>query len=859
MNTGRRSRLSLAAAAVRSGDSVDVVGVHGSGRTTFLTDLAGILGDEGWNVVFVRGIASLKQFPLAALHLHGVVDPGAELRGIASLHLVAAALQSTTAAPKSVVFIDDWDDLDEASWGVVDSVRRSRGIPIVLSRLRGPNARQAAGGGLASSLEAAYVVEMLPLRIDEMEAALRERLESPIETGTLNRIFAKTAGNIGLAFALVGAAIRENHLVRDADGVWVSAGELWSSGLRSVLETQLENLPASARDALEIIASIGAIDVDTLRKLMKWDVLELLEERGLVAVLPSSASDLVTVTPSLLMDYFRHQPFVARRNRLSELIIDRIGDVDSATAVLAENSRVTSAADGRMALFAGLVREQARTRRLVASAEWEASPTPLHAIRYVAALMQSHPPAAERALEHVFLSTDSSRGDLESRAELVVLRANWLANVQSKLEEALELLHAERPLLGVFGRMLDATEVTILTNLVGIPDDFPEMLEIDEDLPSKVKLALLEAQMLVLVSSCRFKEAHSVFEKIRLLDPGEERVEACVLFGFALLGEGRHAEALRLLTSWFEEARGALDMASFQAFGAGLALCHSHSGDTAALDSLTDTMFAVGELTPFLTGPQVVLLSVTANVTAARRGDSLLVERYVSEVREREFAGGPLPAQTLAWPVSQLLILDGKPDEASDELWNSGERLWSRSAYGAGILEMLVAIEINPDRERLAQVQRRLKLIPESVAAQAQGAYVTALLDQDPEAMFSSAEMLARAGRFGMAAAGCQLAASWFDDAGSGDHAKRARELEAQVRSQIGTASLDTSRFTSSLVLLSDREEKVARLASAGLTNKEIAARLFLSVRTVDSHMRRILRKLKVPNRGALGHYFTER
>jgi DNA-binding CsgD family transcriptional regulator len=43
---------------------------------------------------------------------------------------------------------------------------------------------------------------------------------------------------------------------------------------------------------------------------------------------------------------------------------------------------------------------------------------------------------------------------------------------------------------------------------------------------------------------------------------------------------------------------------------------------------------------------------------------------------------------------------------------------------------------------------------------------------------------------------------------------------------------------------LSDREREVADLAAAGLTNKEIATELFLSLRTVESHMSKALRKL---------------
>ncbi len=50
-------------------------------------------------------------------------------------------------------------------------------------------------------------------------------------------------------------------------------------------------------------------------------------------------------------------------------------------------------------------------------------------------------------------------------------------------------------------------------------------------------------------------------------------------------------------------------------------------------------------------------------------------------------------------------------------------------------------------------------------------------------------------------------------------------------------------------VELSEREREVVELAAAGMRNKEIAAELFLSMRTVESHMSNALRKLGAPSR----------
>src|SRR5262249_54425801 len=57
--------------------------------------------------------------------------------------------------------------------------------------------------------------------------------------------------------------------------------------------------------------------------------------------------------------------------------------------------------------------------------------------------------------------------------------------------------------------------------------------------------------------------------------------------------------------------------------------------------------------------------------------------------------------------------------------------------------------------------------------------------------------------------------------------------------------------------LLAKREADVARLVAEGLTNKQIGARLFISERTVDSHVRSILNKLGVNSRAQIAAWIA--
>ena len=58
---------------------------------------------------------------------------------------------------------------------------------------------------------------------------------------------------------------------------------------------------------------------------------------------------------------------------------------------------------------------------------------------------------------------------------------------------------------------------------------------------------------------------------------------------------------------------------------------------------------------------------------------------------------------------------------------------------------------------------------------------------------------------------------------------------------------------------LSNRESQVLRLAALGNTNREIAAELHLSVKTVEGHKSRLMEKLHLSSRAQLVNYAMER
>ena len=54
--------------------------------------------------------------------------------------------------------------------------------------------------------------------------------------------------------------------------------------------------------------------------------------------------------------------------------------------------------------------------------------------------------------------------------------------------------------------------------------------------------------------------------------------------------------------------------------------------------------------------------------------------------------------------------------------------------------------------------------------------------------------------------------------------------------------------------LLTERELDVLRCVAEGMTNREVAERLYISTRTVGAHLERCMTKLGVSTRGAAVH-----
>ena len=74
-----------------------------------------------------------------------------------------------------------------------------------------------------------------------------------------------------------------------------------------------------------------------------------------------------------------------------------------------------------------------------------------------------------------------------------------------------------------------------------------------------------------------------------------------------------------------------------------------------------------------------------------------------------------------------------------------------------------------------------------------------------------------------------------------------------------GTAAEPAARIDPELDSLTAREQEVLLLIARGYTYKEIAGRLHLSVKTIETHVSSVLRKLQLSNRNELTRWAAQR
>jgi DNA-binding CsgD family transcriptional regulator len=243
---------------------------------------------------------------------------------------------------------------------------------------------------------------------------------------------------------------------------------------------------------------------------------------------------------------------------------------------------------------------------------------------------------------------------------------------------------------------------------------------------------------------------------------------------------------------------------------------------------------------------------------ALHRDELIAAERHVAAA-EREAAAGAPPFGTDLMVLARALVLEaaGDPEPALDALAATFAAAPSFQPLLGPELARLAPARADGVPAALREIADRS---PGARSLEAAALRAHGLVDSDDEALRAAVELLRGTGRT------LELARA-AEDVGSAELLAEARAAYERSGAVRDVARVDAAqralgvrrgvggprrRPSSGWEALTDTELKVVRLVAERLTNPEIAERMFISRRTVQSHVSHALAKLGVADRRAL-------
>jgi DNA-binding CsgD family transcriptional regulator len=195
---------------------------------------------------------------------------------------------------------------------------------------------------------------------------------------------------------------------------------------------------------------------------------------------------------------------------------------------------------------------------------------------------------------------------------------------------------------------------------------------------------------------------------------------------------------------------------------------------------------------------------------------------------------------------------------AAGDLPGARQQLEGAADLGEEIGDLIGAVSALHGLARLGharQVSARLAALATQVDGDlvaARAAYASALAARDSDVLAKVADDFEDLGTILYAAEACAEAAVLLRHAGEARRSAAAEQRAARLLARCEGAATPPVRHITARVRLTQGELDTAMQAAAGRSNKQIAAEMQLSVRTVESHLQRAYEKLGISGRHEL-------
>ncbi|CAN5628592.1 hypothetical protein BH10ACT3_BH10ACT3_13710 [soil metagenome] len=238
-------------------------------------------------------------------------------------------------------------------------------------------------------------------------------------------------------------------------------------------------------------------------------------------------------------------------------------------------------------------------------------------------------------------------------------------------------------------------------------------------------------------------------------------------------------------------------------------------------------------------------------LATGQQGDAEASENAVSDLD----AEGPSPVALMDTELDRgrawALVASGRVPGARDALFEAAESARVRGHFSleAGALHDIARLG---DPARALGRLTELSTMIDGDLIVARVAHTRALANSDAKALDEVSTMLAGLGANLFAAEASTAASHLHRRDGSSRAAASSSATAAELSARCEGAGTPALGSETGALELTRREREVARLAADGLSNREIADRLVVSVRTVENHLQRAYDKLGISSRDGL-------
>jgi DNA-binding CsgD family transcriptional regulator/tetratricopeptide (TPR) repeat protein len=798
---------------------------------------------------------------------------------------VLSVVRNLAAHAPLLVAIDDEQWLDRAS---------ARVLAFALARLREERVcvllarRPHSAGTLWPVLERDFGAEGLPaltlepLQISAIQRVVARGLNRPIGRSVLRQIYDISGGNPLYALAIAREFARERHGDPRVQSLPIPRS------LTDAVAQRLDDLDPRAMDPLLVIASVSQPTITLLRSVLPQFTLADLdspEEAGVIEV----AGERLAFTHPLLASTVYAKARAARRRELHRLLAEVIAEEEQCAYHLARGTEApdrviagtielaarAAARRGAPETAAELLEHasrltplqavEVRRSRTIAAAEFHAvAGDAFRARELLEALLPElpHGPVRARALLQLSeVRTDNgeavqdlleqalaSAGDHDRLCTRIEINLAGFASNRAKFSEM--LVHAAAALdaadrtgdPGLLALALAAHATAGFFNGHGIRlESLRRGIELEDSASARTMELPSGALAEILFWSDDYEAARPAYERIVQLarERGEVYDTGALLFEWAILewyaGNREDAERLRSSTAELVRDQGEHDLDLWLMWGE--SLFAAGRGD---LDGARVAAIQAMEVAEQIANPLIAMLPTTVLASVELwTGHPIVAHDLLSPVRESFLSSGLgfIGSMTLGmWSVDiDALIAGGRVSDAAPIL----DDLLGR-----------VASAENPNASAIAERCRGLLLAAHGDTLGAIDAMDRALAEHARRPLTPEiARTLLERGTLQRRAKRKTASKQSLEEALAIYERLDARMWADRARDELNRIGLRRPAVSEGLT---PAQERVAQLVASGMTNREIASTLYMSPRSVESHLTKVYREHGVRSRSQL-------